>query len=106
MATGQPSLSPSLITPSEGISHQNGMCKVAINAPLIKPTSVIAVAVVPPPTWKSVPEAQAPPSCMPIQKITAPVKTDTLTGASAPPTVSLSAKMGANNTVASANINI
>ena len=55
----------------------------------------------PPPAVNSVPEAQPPPSCMPMPKINEPITTDTLTGETLPsigwPTSVPLASAGKNN---------
>src|SRR6266508_3417876 len=84
------------------------MWKVAITEPARKPTSVTASGARPEPRWNSVPEPQPPPSCMPMAKMKAPTRTETLAGASAPPASTPSprpvASTGANSTVAIASI--
>ena len=56
------------------------MCAVPITEPTMKKNSVTTMRVLPPPTLKSVPEAQPPPSCMPMPKMNAPAATPTPTG--------------------------
>ena len=57
----------------------------------------------PPPAANRVPEAQPAPICMPIPKANAPRAMETLTGATAPPTLPW-ARIGANSTMAAAII--
>ena len=50
----------------------------------MKKASVTSMRAEPPPTVKSVPEPQAPPSCIPSPNSAAPTSTETPTGATAP----------------------
>ena len=62
------------------------MCAVAITEPMMKNSSVTSMRVLPPPTVYSVPEAQPPPSCMPMPKIKAPTTTEVPAGDTRPET--------------------
>ncbi|MNN31878.1 hypothetical protein D3C81_1455810 [compost metagenome] len=66
-------------------NHQSAWC-VAVTEPMMKNSSVTSILALPPPTVNSVPEAQPPPSCMPIPKMNAPNTTETPAGATSPVT--------------------
>ena len=55
----------------------------------MKPASVTNILVFPPPTVKSVPEAQPPPSCIPMPKRKAPMTTAVPNGLTLPRIVSV-----------------
>ena len=63
-----------------GSDPQNAEWAVPMSDPTMKKSSVTTIRVLPPPTVKSVPEAQPPPSCMPMPKRNAPTSTGTPTG--------------------------
>ena len=70
-----------------GCAVHHPMCAVPITEPMMKKNSVISMRVLPPPTLKSVPDAQPPPSCMPRPKMNAPAATPTPIGEIEPRTV-------------------
>jgi hypothetical protein len=86
------------------------MCAVPIREPAIKNASTINMRVLPPPAVNSVPDAQPPPSCMPMPKMNAPASTDSPAGDTEPrsgwPNALPPASSGKNTTHASASINI
>ena len=53
-------------------AQKPGMCAVAQTEPRTKNSSVTALRVEPPPAVNSVPEAQPPPSCIPMPNMKAP----------------------------------
>jgi hypothetical protein len=69
-----------------GSEVQNGMCAVPITEPTIKAMRVMIMRVLPPPTVYKVPEAQPPPSCMPMPKMKAPTITEVPAGDTRPAT--------------------
>src|SRR5690606_31793297 len=72
MAGHNPTYSTGCITPTFQSDVHQGKCAVPISAPVIKAASVISILVLPPPTVKSVPDAQPPPSCMPRPNVNDP----------------------------------
>ncbi len=60
-----------------GRSFHRSNCQAASVAPAMKPPRVSTIDVCPEPTAKRVPEAQAPPSCMPIAKSAEPTNRPT-----------------------------
>ena len=68
------------VAANAGCAVHHPMCAVPITEPMMKKNSVISIRVLPPPTLKSVPDAQPPPSCMPRPKMNAPAATPTPTG--------------------------
>ena len=63
-----------------GCAAHHGSCAVPISEPITKKTSVTIIRVLPPPTANSVPDAQPPPSCMPMPKMKEPTMTEVPTG--------------------------
>ncbi len=74
----------SVVGANAGVALQNGACAVPITEPAMNAASVTSIRVLPPPTAKSVPEAQPPPSCMPRPKMNAPTITETPMGDTEP----------------------
>ncbi len=72
----EPSAVTSVVGANAGVALQNGACAVPITEPAMNAASVTSIRVLPPPTAKSVPEAQPPPSCMPRPKMNAPTITE------------------------------
>ncbi len=76
----------------------------------MKKINVTIMRVLPPPTVYSVPEAQPPPSCMPMPKMKAPTMTDVPAGCTSPvtglPNSVPPASAGKNSTTPTANISI
>src|SRR5438132_6906428 len=109
-ARAQPSRAASDTSPSDGVAAQNSACHVASTDPPAKPGSVSTMGGGPAPRWKSVPDPQPPPSCIPMAKTNAPISTERLAGATAPPRArpkaSPAARSGAKSTVATASISI
>src|ERR1700688_2307786 len=81
-----PSVLTSEIGCKEGSAVQNGRGAVATTEPTINAASVTIMRVLPPPTVYSVPEAQPPPSCMPIPNRNAPTMTEVPAGDTSPVT--------------------
>ena len=79
---------------------------MAITEPAMKAANVTAMRTLPPPTVNSVPEAQPPPSCMPMPNRKAPAITLTPSGASAPLRPRSAASSGANTALAAASMTI
>ncbi len=65
---------------SAGRSFHRSNCQAARVAPPMKPPRVSRIDVCPEPTAKRVPEAQAPPSCMPTAKTNEPISSPTPRG--------------------------
>ena len=83
---------------------------VAMTDPMMKNSSVTTMRVLPPPTANSVPEAQPPPSCMPMPNRKAPSKTEMPGGDTKPltgwPNRVPAARKGKNSSTPAASINI
>ncbi len=93
------------------VSVQNGSVQAPRTEPTTKATSVITIALWPLPTAKSVPEAHAPPSCIPMPNRKAPTSTPAPMGASeaagaTPPYDAPPARIGANRVAAAASISM
>ncbi len=105
-----PSVFASDTAPIPGRPVHQGMSRLAQKAPTQKNTSTSPMRRLPPPTVNRVPEAQAPPVCMPIPKIRAPKAIERLTGATAPvtpwPKTSPAASTGANSSMAATSMTI
>ena len=103
-----PKLSTSEIGSRCGRANHQSRCEVAITDPIQKNKSVTSIRALPPPTVYNVPDAQPPPSCMPIPKIKAPIMTDMETGLTLPltglPNNSPAPKAGKNSRTAKASI--
>ncbi|MNQ87944.1 hypothetical protein D3C85_1031870 [compost metagenome] len=91
------------------LDHQPKLA-VAITEPTMKNSSVTTMRVLPPPTANSVPEAQPPPSCMPMPNRKAPSTTDTPGGETRPatgwPNSVPAARNGKNSSTPTPSMNI
>ena len=85
-AGARPQLLTSEVGASAGSADHQPKLAVAMTEPTMKNSSVTTMRVLPPPTANSVPEAQPPPSCMPMPNRKAPSSTDTPGGETKPAT--------------------
>ncbi|MNN15581.1 hypothetical protein D3C81_1286900 [compost metagenome] len=69
---------------NDGKANHQSAWWVAVTEPMMKNSKVTSMRALPPPTVNSVPDAQPPPSCMPMPKMNAPNTTDTPAGATSP----------------------
>ncbi len=95
---------------NDGRANHQPIWWVAITEPRMKNSKVTSIRALPPPTVNSVPEAQPPPSCMPIPKMKAPTITDVPAGDTSPftgsPNSVPAASAGKNSSTAMASITI
>ncbi|CFT96453.1 Uncharacterised protein [Bordetella pertussis] len=83
-APGSPQLLISEVGGSAGRADHQPKLAVAMTEPTMKNSRVTSMRVLPPPTANRVPEAQPPPSCMPMPNRKAPSTTDTPGGETKP----------------------
>ncbi len=109
-----PGSTPRLVTREVGgrlgrANHQP-RCWVAISEPMTKNSRVTSIRALPPPAVNRVPEAQPPPSCMPMPNRKAPITTEVDSGETLPRTASPNRlpapRAGKNSSTARASITI